>query len=99
MNWGLRWDGIDDGLIAAWEAGRELAQRDTLTAALARVGVLVPLPWKGGLTEPMPAGRKLGTLYYLATWQGLRGDDLDVDTLVGAEWTCTLTGMAVRFQR
>lgn len=88
--WSERWQAIDQGLIAAWEAGRQLAAAQPKQAALALNGELIPLPWKGGLEPPDPASTKrvtkgkkapkYGCLLYLAMWQGVRGDDLDVDT-------------------
>lgn len=40
---------------------------------------------------------KVGTLFYLAQWQGLRGDDLDIE--IGSEpvLTCTRTHVTVLF--
>ena len=41
--------------------------------------------------------KKYGTLNYLAQWQGLRGDDLDIEPDQEYELTCSKTGMAVTF--
>jgi len=55
------------------------------------------MAWKGGVEEKMKAQRKAGTLKYLATWQGLRDEDLDI-TLDGERViVCTRTEQAVVF--
>src|SRR5690606_29968569 len=74
------WLQPDGGLIACWERGRELAQEQPELAELAGSDVLVPLPWKGGLEKVVKTKRKYGTMRYLAMWQGLRGEDLNIDT-------------------
>ena len=79
------WYGPDRSLICCWEVGRQLRNKDAEIADRAAKGELVMLPWKGGTNnlEELPAGKKpstrYGTLRYLAMWQGLRGEDLDVD--------------------
>jgi len=39
--------------------------------------------------------KKHGTLFYLAQWQGLRGDDLDIDLSEETELVCSKIGMKV----
>jgi len=99
--WDERWKGNDRGLIACWERGREKSVEDPALAAHAREGRLVLLPWKGGIEKVTKAKQKIGTHFYLAMWQGLRGDDLDIDLEHEHEHevvlTCTTTGMAVAF--
>lgn len=92
-----RWNGVDRGLIASWERGREKALEDPALAARAQAGELVPLPWKGGGDAPLKSGKRVGVLYYLAMWQGLRGDDLNVNMAEDATLTCTRHGVAVTF--
>ena len=41
--------------------------------------------------------QKYGTLFYLAMWQGLRGEDLDIDLSEEIALNCTATGMTVVF--
>lgn len=96
LSWEQRWHGPDRGLIACWERGREKASEDPGLAAEAKAGRLVVLPWKGGV-EKRIKGKKVGTLWYLAMWQGLRGDDLDID--LGEEYvmTCSKTGVVVAY--
>ncbi|WP_210760758.1 hypothetical protein [Azohydromonas sediminis] len=64
-------------------------------AALASAGALVVLPWKGGIEKITKKGWKYGTVYYLAMWQGLRGEDLDVSLDEEVELVCRETGMRV----
>jgi hypothetical protein len=52
--------------------------------------------WKGGVGE-IPKKQKYGTLNYLAAWQGLRGDDLDIDLSEERGIVCTRTGVRVIF--
>lgn len=75
-----RWKGYDSGFIACWERGREKSKEAPELARLARNGQLVQLPWKGGVEKALKAKTKVGTLQYLAMWQGLRGEDLHIDT-------------------
>ena len=72
------WDGEDGGLIWCWELGRQKRLQDPDLAARAEKGKLVVLAWKGGVQKKLKVDKKGGTLYYLATWQGLHGEDLDI---------------------
>lgn len=92
-----RWHGADQGLIAAWERGRQLAIENCELAERARAGELVPLPWKGGVEKALKSGQKYGTLWYLAMWQGLRGDELDIDINAEPTLSCTRTQTEVTF--
>jgi hypothetical protein len=58
---------------------------------------LVVLPWKGGVVSAIKLGKKYGTLFYLAMWQGLRGEPLDIDTDLEVVRTCSRTGMVVTY--
>lgn len=40
---------------------------------------------------------KIGALHYLAAWQGLRGEDLHLDTDAEISVTCSKTGVPVTF--
>lgn len=66
-------------------------------AANAISGQLVVLPWKGGVEKAIKKKEKFGSLRYLAMWQGLRGEDLNIDTSTEPSLICTLTGMKVVF--
>jgi hypothetical protein len=97
LKWEERWRDIDQGLIACWERGREKSAEDPALAAQARDGQLIVLPWKGGVERAIKTKRKFGTLSYLAMWQGLRGEDLDLDLAEEVELTCAATGVTVVF--
>ena len=96
-DWEKRWNDSDHGLIACWERGREKSAEDTSLAAQARLGQLVILPWKGGVEKALKVKQKYGTFFYLAMWQGLRGDDLNIDDEIDSALTCTVTKMTVVF--
>ncbi|MDO9313426.1 MAG: hypothetical protein Q7T97_02640 [Burkholderiaceae bacterium] len=96
-SWEDRWNGIDHGLIACWERGREKNFEDPSLAALAREGQLVVLPWKGGVEKEIKKKQKFGSLYYLAMWQGLRGEDLNINSDEEVVLVCSATRMAVFF--
>lgn len=99
LTWEQRWQGPDDGLIACWEAGQEMRHARPDEALRAEAGQLLPLPWTGGLYKPLADNtKKRGTLYYLAMWQGLRGDDLDIDSSASITLACTLHGSSVLFE-
>lgn len=95
LSWNERWMGEDKGLITCWEVGRELRQKEPELASRAENGELPILGWKGGIEEKTKKGEKYGTLFYLAQWQGLRGNDLDVDLTQEPSLTCSRTGMRV----
>ena len=95
--WEERWNAEDDGLIACWERGREKRLEAPSLAAQAADGQLVVLPWKGGVEKAIKKKQKFGTLYYLAMWQGLRGEDLNIDPAEEIVLNCTATGIAVVF--
>lgn len=100
-DWEARWGSLEAGLITSWERGRELAVERPDLAEAARGGELIPLSWKGGIPVPSgrakPPRRKYGSLYYLAMWQGLRGDDLDIDADAAPQLTCARHGTIVSF--
>jgi hypothetical protein len=97
LKWDEKWKGEDLGLIACWERGREKSFEDPALAGKARNGQLVVLPWKGGVEKAIKKQEKYGTFSYLAMWQGLRGEDLNIDTAEEIALTCTATGMSVIF--
>ena len=97
LSWDERWMGYDKGLITCWEVGRELSKKEPELAERARKGELPVLGWKGGVEKKIKKKEKYGTLSYLAKWQGLRGDDLDIDLSEQSELICSRTGMKVIF--
>lgn len=95
--WDQKWKSDDNGLIACWERGREKQIQDQELAKQAAAGQLVILPWRGGVERLIKAKQKYGTLNYLAMWQGLRNDDLNIDTATETTLICAVTGMHVVF--
>lgn len=95
--WDEQWGSIELGLITSWERGREKSLEDPLLAQQARNGQLVVLPWKGGVEKELKTTKKYGVFNYLAMWQGLRGDDLNVDPDVEISMTCTAHNVPVTF--
>jgi hypothetical protein len=91
------WEGPDNGLIWCWEWGRQLRIEQPELAARATRGELVVLVWKGGVEKKLKSKKKSGTLNYLAAWQGLRGEDLDLDLNGVLIIECKKTGQAVTF--
>lgn len=96
LSWDERWKGADKGLIACWERGREKSIENIELAESTRRGELPILAWKGGVEKKIKA-KKYGTLKYLAQWQGLRGENLDIHMDEETELICSKTGMSVIF--
>lgn len=92
--WACRWEGPDGGLIAAWRRGLEKRAESPDLVAAAMADELPVLAWRGGVEKPIK-GHKAGTLLYLATWHGLRGEDLDLDTESEIRRTCSRHGVTV----
>src|SRR3989337_3127372 len=90
-----RWRGPDKGLIICWEIGRTKSIDDPELAERAKNGELPVLGWKGGVEKKAIKKEKNGTLNYLAQWQGLRGNDLNIDLSEEIEIVCSKTGMKV----
>lgn len=109
MNWTATWQGPDHGLIYCWERGR-VARVDGVRVfgdsdkakqivAAAERSELPSLPWKGGASTDMTSdSKKTGTLQYLAMWQGLRNEDLDLDCDGQTTVVCAATQARVIFQ-
>ena len=95
LSWEELWKGSDNGLIACWEVGRELGKKDHELAECAKSGELPVLNWKGGVEKKIQKKEKYGSQKYLAQWQGLRGEDLNIDLSVEQEIVCTRTEMKV----
>lgn len=97
LDWHQTWTEADKGLIKSWEIGRQRAELEPALAEACRDGALPPLGWKGGSDRQLKKLEKFGGLHYLAEWQGLRGEDLDIDQAEEPTITCTKTGMIVTF--
>jgi len=96
LTWDERWKGQDSGLIFCWETGRQIRAKQSDLAVRAEHGELVVLSWKGGV-EAKLKNPKPGALQYLATWQGLRGDDLAIATNEELTVVCSKFQQAVIF--
>lgn len=97
LNWSEVWEGADRGLIKTWETGRKLATQNPELEASAKADELPPLNWKGGVSKQLKKREKFGSLRYLAQWQGLRGQDLDIDLDAEVTLVCSKTKMAITF--
>ena len=91
------WEAPDMGLIKCWEIGRQRASRFPNVAQQCLAGELPVLGWKGSVSRSLKKLEKYGSLKYLAQWQGLRGEDLDIDLAVEKALTCSRTKMVVTF--
>lgn len=97
LSWEKRWQADDKGLISCWETGRELASAKPELAEAARNGELPATNWKGGVSRTLKKLEKYGALQYLAQWQGLRGEDLEIDPAQEVTITCSKTSMVITF--
>ena len=96
LSWDEKWKATDNGLIACWERGRDKARETPELAEAAKRGELIVLAWKGGVDKKIK-GKKYGSLFYLATWQGLRGEDLNVNQNAEISIICSKTNVEVIF--
>lgn len=92
-----RCEGPDQGLINAWLCGIEKSIEEPALAAMAKAGELPPLTWKGGVAKGIKRIDKIGSLQYLAAWQGLRGQDLNILQGLDVQITCARFGVTVTF--
>lgn len=97
LSWSHTWQGDDNGLIKCWEVGRELATKRPDLEHACRNDELPVLGWKGGVSRSLKKSEKFGSLSYLAQWQGLRGENLDIDFAQDVVKTCSRTRMVVTF--
>jgi len=92
-----RWRGPDMGLITCWEVGRKRSIEDPDLAERAKNDELPVLGWKGGVEKRIKKKEKYGSLNYLAEWQALRDEDLDIDLSAEIEIVCSKTGMKLTY--
>lgn len=103
LTWQQRWEGPDQGLICCWERGRQLRNEQPELAKRAESGELVTLPWKGGTAKldqddgKKRNQKKKGSLNYVAMWQGLRNENLNVSREGVISIKCSATGRSVVF--
>ena len=91
------WSGADQGVIRAWEAGRDMAEKDAAKVEACLRGELPSLPYAGGYEKATKQGTAFAPLHYLAMWYGLRGEGLELDPEAEPSLTCSKTGMVVTF--
>ena len=91
------WLAEDRGLIKCWELGRKYSVTRPAFAASAKRGELPIWNFKGGVEKPLNNPLKYGSFRYLAMWQGLRNEDLDIDTTRIVEIICSRTGVKMIF--
>ncbi len=96
LTWEELWKSSDNGLICCWEQGRTKALDNPKLAEFCRNGELPILAWKGGVDKKIK-GKKYGSLFYLATWQGLRGEDLNINQHKDITIICAKTNVEVIF--
>ncbi len=105
LSYAETWQGPDRALIVCWEVGRRMREKAPELASRASDGELVTLAWKGGTgsfeesSAEQKAPTRYGVLLYLATWQGLRGEDLDIDIEAQTAIICMRTKRTVIFDR
>ena len=92
-----RWNGSDKGLITCWEVGRTKRETDLILVKKAENNELPILGWTGGVAKKLVNPNKFGSLNYLAQWQGIRGQDLNIILTEEVVLECALTGMKVTF--
>ena len=97
LTWEETWKSEDKGLIKNFEVGRRLATKDPDIAIKAKNGELPVLGYKGGVEKELKKKEKIGALNYLAYWQALRGEDLNIDLDEEIVITCSKTNVTVTF--
>lgn len=97
LTWEETWRREDKGLIKNYEVGRALAKKEPELAEKAKRGELPVLGYKGGVDKTLKKKEKIGALNYIAKWQALRGEDLNLNLDEEIVLTCTKTDMRVTF--
>jgi len=91
------WNQEDKGLIKNYEVGRALAKSKPELAEKAKKGELPLLGYKGGVEKELKKKEKIGALNYVAKWQALRGENLNIDLDEEVILICTKTNVKVTF--
>jgi hypothetical protein len=97
LTWEETWRREDKGLIKNYEVGRALAKKEPELAEKAKRGELPVLGYKGGVDKTLKKKEKIGALNYIAKWQALREEDLNLNLDEEIVLTCTKTDMRVTF--
>jgi hypothetical protein len=107
LTWEETWTGEDAGLIYCWEKGIEMSFESPNKAEKALNGELLILSWRGGVRKKLKDKEKdgvtienikRGTFNYLATWQGLRGEALNIDLTKKLFMVCSKYNQKVVFK-
>lgn len=85
------------GIVNAWLAGLEHRRSNVAWRTAAEAGELPVLPYRGGVERKIKKKLKIGALHYLAMWQGLRGENLNIDTDKEPVITCSRFGVMVQY--
>ena len=97
ITWKETWEQEDKGLIKNYEVGRALGIKNPELVEKAKNGELPVLGYKGGVEKALIKKEKIGALNYIAKWQALRGENLDIDLDKEVVLTCTKTDITVTF--
>ena len=97
LSWKETWRQEDRGLIKNYEVGRALAIKQPELSEKALRGEFPALGYMGGTDEDLKLKKRIGALNYLAKWQALRGEDLNIDTEEERVLTCTKTNIEITF--
>jgi hypothetical protein len=97
ITWKETWEQEDKGLIKNYEVGRALGIKNPELVEKAKNGELPVLGYKGGVEKALIKKEKIGALNYIAKWQALRGENLDIDLDKEIVLTCTKTNITVTF--
>jgi hypothetical protein len=97
LTWQQTWMQDDKGLIKNYEVGRNLAKKHPELSEKAKKGELPALGYKGGSDKQLKLKAKYGALNYLAQWQALRGEDLNINLESEVVKVCSKTGIEVTF--
>jgi Zn ribbon nucleic-acid-binding protein len=91
------WNGDDIGLITCWEVGRGKRKTEKELVKKIENNELPVLGWKGGVDKELKKKEKFGSLNYLAQWQGLKNQDLDISLSQEITMQCSKTGMMITY--
>ena len=97
LTWKETWEQEDKGLIKNYETARLLSKKKPQLSEKAKNGEFPALNYKGGMDVKLKTKTKIGSLNYLAQWQALREEDLNIDLNKEVIKVCSKTGIEVTF--
>lgn len=92
-----RWNADDKGLITCWEVGRSKRDRNSELVRRVENDELPILEWKGGVDKALKNNEKYGSYNYLAQWQGIRGEDLNIDLSAETTLKCSNAATVITY--